>query len=275
MKKIHIGIIVGGIIAAVILALSLSSRSEKGQGAISKMPSLEDAESASSDGKLLEARDLYKNAAESITDANKLKKIQEKLEEVNIKLILSPIIDECSTEYVVKPRDALVKIARKFDTTVNLIKRSNNLSSDTIRPRQKLKINTCKFSIVVDKSQNLLFLKKKGEVIKTYSVSTGKDNSTPTGTFHIDRNKLTNPTWYKTGAIIPPDSPDNILGSRWMGLGGVDDGGVEIEGYGIHGTTKPNELGKQITLGCVRMKNEDVEVLFDIVPVGAEVIIID
>ena len=169
----------------------------------------------------------------------------------------------------------MIKIARKFGTTVNLIKRSNNLSSDTIRLGQKLKINTCKFSIVVDKSQNLLFLKKKDEVIKTYSVSTGKDNSTPTGTFYINRDKLINPTWYKTGAIIPPDSPENILGSRWMGLGGVDDGGVEIEGYGIHGTTKPNELGRQITLGCVRMKNEEVEIVYDIVPVGTEVIIID
>ena len=60
-----------------------------------------------------------------------------------------------------------------------------------------------------------------------------------------------------------------------MGIEGIDDGGVEIEDYGIHGTTKTNELGKQITLGCVRMKNEDVEVLFDVVPIGAEVIIID
>jgi len=275
MKKTHIGIIVGGIIVAIILALSLPSKNEKGQGAISKMPSLEDAGNAFSSGKLLEARVLYKNAVENVTDADKLKKIQERLEDINIKLILSPIIDECSTEYAVQPRDALAKIARKFNTTVNLIKRSNNLSSDTIRPNQKLKINTCKFSIVVDKSQNLLFLKRKGEVIKTYIVSTGKDNSTPTGTFYIGRNKLIKPTWYKTGAIIPPDSPENILGSRWMGLGGVDDGGVEIEGYGIHGTIKPNDLGKQITLGCVRMKNEDIEVLFDIVPVGIEVIIID
>ena len=275
MKKIHVGIIGGGIIVAIILALSLSSTSEKGQGAISKLPSLEDAENAFSEGKLLEARDLYKKAVESIIDANKLKKIQERLEDINIKIILSPIKDECSAEYVVQPKDALVKIAKKFGTTVNLIKRSNNLSSDTIRPNQKLKINTCKFSIVVDKSQNLLFLKKKGEVIKTYIVSTGKDNSTPIGTFYINRDKLIKPTWYKTGAIIPPDSPDNILGSRWMGLGGVDGGGAEIEGYGIHGTTEPNDLGKQITLGCVRMKNQDVEVLFDIVPVGTEVIVID
>ncbi len=275
MKKVHIGIIVGGIVVAIILALSLSSKSDKDQNTISKMLSLEDAESAFSEGKFLEARTLYKNAMENATNINKLKKIQKRLEDINIKIILSPILDECSVEYVVRPKDVLIKIARKFGTTVNLIKRSNNLSSDTIRLGQKLKINTCKFSIVVDKSQNLLFLKKKGEVIKTYIVSTGKDNSTPTGTFHIDRNKLINPTWYKTGAIIPPDSPENILGSRWMGLGGVDGGGVEIEGYGIHGTTKPNELGRQITLGCVRMKNEEVEIVYDIVPVGTEVIIID
>jgi len=275
MKKVHIGIIVGGIVVAIILALSLSSKSDKDQNTISKMLSLEDAESAFSEGKFLEARTLYKNAMENATNINKLKKIQKRLEDINIKIILSPILDECSVEYVVRPKDVLIKIARKFGTTVNLIKRSNNLSSDTIRLGQKLKINTCKFSIVVDKSQNLLFLKKKDEVIKTYSVSTGKDNSTPTGTFYINRDKLINPTWYKTGAIIPPDSPENILGSRWMGLGGVDDGGVEIEGYGIHGTTKPNELGRQITLGCVRMKNEEVEIVYDIVPVGTEVIIID
>ncbi len=81
MKKIHVGIIVGGIIAAIILALSLSSRSEKDQGVVSKMSSLGDAESAFDNGKLLEARAHYKNAAEGITDDNKLKKIQKKLED--------------------------------------------------------------------------------------------------------------------------------------------------------------------------------------------------
>jgi len=275
MKKVHVGIIIGGIILAVILALVLPSKNEKNQRVIVNEFSLKDADNIFDSGKLLEARDLYKEAAKKVVDGKKLKKIQERLEEININLILSPIIDEYSTAYVVKYGDALVKIAKKFGTTVNLIKRANNLPSDVIHPNQKLKVTTCKFFIVVDKSQNILFLKREGEVIKTYMVSTGKDNSTPTGVFHIGSDKLIKPTWYKTGAIIPPDSPDNVLGSRWMGLKGVDDGGVEIEGYGIHGTTKPNELGKQITLGCVRMQNEDIEVLFDIVSVGTEVIIID
>jgi len=275
MKKVHVVIIISGIILAVILALSLPSKNREEKNVSVERFSLKDAESAFDSGKLLEARDLYKEVAKKALAVKELKKIQERLEEINIKILLSPTMDEYSTTYVVKHGDALVKIAKKFGTTVNLIKRANNLSSDVIRPNQKLKVSSCKFSIVVDKSQNLLFLKREAEVIKTYIVSTGKDNSTPTGTFSIANDKLIKPTWYKTGAIIPPDSPDNILGSRWMGLKGVDDGGVEIDGYGIHGTTKPNELGKQITLGCVRMKNEDVEVLFDIISVGAEVIVID
>jgi lipoprotein-anchoring transpeptidase ErfK/SrfK len=274
MKKVHIVIISGCIILGIVLGLSLISKNRKGR--ISAEPvSLKEAEEAFSKGDLSKARALYEKAMENTEDAEKLRKARQRIEEINLRIVLSPEMDECSVEYLVQPGDVLLKIAGKFNTTVNLIKRANKLTSSTIRPGQKLKVNTCKFSLVIDKSQNLLLLKRAGKVIKTYIVSTGKDNSTPAGTFYIDRNKLVNPTWYKTGAVIPPDSPENILGSRWMGLKGIDDGGVEIEGYGIHGTTTPDELGQQITLGCIRMKNEDVEVLFDLVPSGTEVVIID
>ena len=275
MKKVHIGIIAGVIFLGIVTVLSIASRNKNHKGVVLEMSSLKKAESAFNNGQFLEARALYQGVMETIEDIGKLKEVQKRVEEINMKIILSPITDECSTEYKVKYGDALIKIAKKFKTTVGLIKRANNLTSSTIRPNQKLKINTCKFSVVVDKSQNLLFLKRKGEVVKTYIVATGKDNSTSVGACYIDPNKLIKPTWYKTGAVIPPDSPENILGSRWMGLRGADDGEGEIEGYGIHGTTQPNELGKQITLGCIRMKNEDVEELFDIIPIGTEVIIVD
>ena len=67
--------------------------------------------------------------------------------------------------------------------------------------------------------------------------------------------------------VIPADSPDNILGSRWMGF--------DLPGYGIHGTTEPESIGKSCTQGCVRMLNSEVEELYDIVPVGTEVTILD
>ncbi len=269
---LSIGLVLLGSIGALIL---VPRKTQPAVPAVTASPLLDEADAAFASGQLLEAKQLYKQALETETRATRLKKIQEKLEAVNINIILSPLADHCSTFYTVKPNDVLGRIARRFNTTITLVKTANNLTSDTIRPGQQLKINTCLFSIVVDKSQNRLFLKRNGEVVKTYQVSTGKDNSTPAGTFRVGRNKLKDPTWYKTGAIIPPNSPQNILGSRWIGIEGADIAGVEIEGYGIHGTTEPDVLGRQVTLGCIRMSNADVEELFDLVPVGTEVIIVD
>ncbi|MFA5199950.1 MAG: L,D-transpeptidase family protein [Candidatus Omnitrophota bacterium] len=51
--------------------------------------------------------------------------------------------------------------------------------------------------------------------------------------------------------------------------------GFDLAGYGIHGTTQPQELGKQVTEGCVRLSNQDVEELYTIVPMGTETTIIE
>ncbi|OIO38761.1 MAG: hypothetical protein AUJ72_01945 [Candidatus Omnitrophica bacterium CG1_02_46_14] len=147
------------------------------------------------------------------------------------------------------------------------MRRSNNLLSDKLTLGEKLKISTYKLSIVIDKSQNTLILKGNEELLKTYTVSTGSNNSTPVGVFKIT-DKLIHPTWYKPdGKVIPYGSPENLLGTRWMGL--------TKEGYGIHGTLKPEKLGQQITDGCIRMRNEEVEELYGIITPGTEVTIVD
>jgi lipoprotein-anchoring transpeptidase ErfK/SrfK len=225
------------------------------------------AEALADKGQLRKAKAIYRQILNNTQDVSYLEEIQNIIEGLNIKMLFSATaVSECSTVYKVKPLDNLTKIANKFNTTVSLIKKTNNLKSDVIRPGQELKVNKCPFSIVVDKSQNVLFLKRNGELVKSYLVSTGKNNSTPVGEFIINE-KIKNPTWFKTGAIIPPDSPENALGSRWMGL--------NTEGIGIHGNRDVNEIGKQVTQGCVRMHNEDVEELFTIVPVKTKVTIIN
>lgn len=217
-------------------------------------------------GELLEAKQAYQNLLNEFPSSGEIVNWQRRIENLNIKLLFSPIVTPKSILYEIKPGDTLVKIAKEFKTTVELIMKSNNLSGEKIIPGKKIKVWNFPFSIVVDKSENTLILQSADEVIKTYIVSTGANNCSPVGNLKII-NKLPNPTWFKAGAVVPADSPQNILGSRWMGL--------DVVGYGIHGTTEPKNLGKQVTQGCVRMSNSEAEELYTIVPVGTEVTIID
>jgi lipoprotein-anchoring transpeptidase ErfK/SrfK len=194
-------------------------------------------------------------------------KIRSTIEELNMKIMQLPAITAGSTEYTVQPGDTLTVIAKKFNTTVALIKKINGLKSDMIRSGQKLKINTSTFSIHVDKTRNILLLKKDGIPFKTYKIATGKDNSTPTGVFTIV-DKMVKPPWTKPGVgVIMPDSDEYELGERWMP--------ISAPGYGIHGTNDESSIGKQSTAGCIRMHNDDVIELYDIVPRGTEVEIVD
>lgn len=168
--------------------------------------------------------------------------------------------------YTVKTGDSLYVLAKKYKTTVDLIKKMNGMSSDDLYPNMKLKIYNAPFSIEVNKKANTLVLYANNKPVKQYSVATGKNNGTPAGTFKIS-NKLVNPTWFKTGAILPPGSPENALGSRWMGFDRTE--------YGIHGTIEPQTIGTQASQGCVRMLNADVEELYSMVPSGTQVTIKD
>lgn len=174
--------------------------------------------------------------------------------------------DAHSLIYEIKPGDNLTKIAKKHGVTPDMVRKVNSIQGDKIRPGKKLKIPTYKFSVIVDKSLNTLVLKGDEEILKTYVVATGKDNSTPVGTFKIT-DKLENPTWYKAGAVIASGKRENELGTRWLG--------ITAKGYGIHGTIDPGSLGSQVTAGCVRMNNSDVEELYSYLVPGTEVTIVD
>ncbi len=224
------------------------------------------ARSLETKGLLPEAKEAYQKLVAEFPSSREVMDWQKKAEELNIKLLFSPVVTSGSTLYEVRPGDNLTKIAKHFNTTTELLAKANSLKDAKIYAGQKLKVWTAPFSLLVYKSQNIMILKSNEEIIKTYVVSTGKDNCTPAGNFKIV-NKLTNPTWFKSGAVVPASSPDNILGTRWLGF--------DLAGYGIHGTTEPQLLGKQVTAGCVRMLNADVEELYTIIPIGTEVTVVE
>jgi len=98
-----------------------------------------------------------------------------------------------------------------------------------------------------------------GEVLATFHIAVGADVSpSPTGDFEIV-SRLSNPTYYHPGKVIP-GGKDNPLGTRWLGL--------SLKGYGIHGTNMPHSIGRAASHGCIRLRNRDAERLFELVQVG-------
>jgi len=113
--------------------------------------------------------------------------------------------------------------------------------------------------LVISIPDRKVALIEDGRVVKVYPVAVGKTSTpSPRGSFHI-ASRVQHPTWYQPGKAVGP-GPANPLGTRWMGLG--------YKGYGIHGTKMPLSIGKAASHGCIRMRNRDVEDLFNHVELG-------
>jgi L,D-transpeptidase ErfK/SrfK len=116
--------------------------------------------------------------------------------------------------------------------------------------------------IVISTSDHKLVLFSGDQILKIYDVAVGKPSTpSPKGEFKIV-NHVKNPTWYGPGTVVRPGK-NNPLGTRWMGL--------SAKGYGIHGTNVPSSIGKSASHGCIRMRQADIEELFDLVDVGVTV----
>ena len=267
-KKILIiaGVTIIGIAAVIFLPKGKKHTREIQGSSLKPKELFERAVALQNNHEIVKAKEVYQDLLTNHSDYEDMEAVQQKLSEVNLQIIYSNTQSAKTVLHEVQTGDTLGKLAKKYGTTVELIKKKNNLTSDVIRLGQKLYVWTGSFNIFVDKSQNILILKDGDQVVKVYDVATGANNITPIGTFKI-QSKLVDPVWFKAGAVIPPESPQNVLGTRWLGF--------DLPGYGIHGTVEPDKMRQQVTAGCVRMRNEEIEELYDLVPVGTTVTLVD
>ncbi|MDP2652558.1 MAG: L,D-transpeptidase family protein [Candidatus Omnitrophota bacterium] len=272
-KKVAIisAVVVLLLLTVFLLSKGKATRVEAGGGQASSGAQLKELQSKASalkkDNEVVKAREVYQEIMTNYPEAENIDSVQKELETLNLDIIFSSVVvDGKTVMHEVVTGDTLAKIAKKYNTTVELVQRSNNLKSDVIRLGQKLRVWTGSFNVFVDKSQNILILKDGNDVVKVYQVSTGENNSTPVGKFKVT-SKLVDPVWFHRGVVVPPESPANVLGSRWLGF--------DIPGYGIHGTVQPETIGQQVTAGCVRMRNQEVEELYSLIPMNTEVVVVD
>lgn len=190
---------------------------------------------------------------------------EELLGRVNIALVFSPRAMPEKEEYVVRPGDSLGKLAGRFGTTIDLLRKGNGISGTVIRIGDRLRILQGVFRVDVDVTRNELVLTLNDRFFKRYPVGTGKYQKTPVGTSVIT-DRIAQPTWWRPdGRAVPYGDPDNVLGTHWLSL--------DIRGYGIHGTWEPQTIGQHESAGCVRLLNTDIEELYTLLPVGTEVVL--
>lgn len=101
------------------------------------------------------------------------------------------------------------------------------------------------------------------EVVLNTKVAIGtRDTPTPGGTFYIKE-------------LLQPPNPDSVYGTYAYGLSGFSNVLTSFAGgegvIGVHGTNDPSVIGQDVSHGCIRMTNEDIEKLVPILPLGTPV----
>lgn len=232
-------------------------------------PALDIVDTYLKEGKKYEARNILSDFFINKKIPEKQKEIKELLDKLNEELVFSPLPSPDATIYTVQPGDVLARIAKRFNTTYELIMKINGISPTRLNIGDQLKVVTGRTKIVISKSDFTLTLLLNDHYVKQYRIATGKNDKTPVGTFEV-KNKMKEPVWYSPdGGVFPYGHKENILGTRWIGFKDKPN----LHGYGIHGTTQPETIGTASSNGCIRMLNSDVEELYDFVTLNTEIII--
>ncbi len=208
---------------------------------------------------------------------------------------LGPRDDVVGTLQVTKARaeDTLSDIARRFNVGYEEIVDANpgidpwvpGAGTDIVIPTQFVLPDADRQGIVINLAAMRLFYfpkAKPGEPqqVITHPIGIGRVGwRTPEGSTKVV-SKTAAPAWIPTAAIrkehaadgdplpsVVPPGPDNPMGTHVLRLGWPE--------YAIHGTDKPPSIGLRGTHGCLRMYPEDIVGMYEAVPVGTPVTVVN
>jgi L,D-transpeptidase ErfK/SrfK len=141
-------------------------------------------------------------------------------------------------------------------------------------------------TLVLDRSRRLLTVFENGRPLRRFPVAVGMPGwETPVGTFQV-MEKTINPVWeHPQKGTHTPAGPANPLGSRWIGFhqdcqgrrGWDGEQMLDIKGCvvtGFHGTPNRWTVGRALSHGCVRLHDEDVREVFELVSIGTPVTVL-
>jgi LysM repeat protein len=186
----------------------------------------------------------------------------------------------CDT-YTVKRNEVLDIIGRRLKVPHEILMQINNISKpQALQAGRPLKVIHGPFHVKVSRSAFTLDLYLQDMYVRSFKVGLGKSgHETPLGHWRVQQGgKLVRPTWTDpdTGRQYKPTDPDYPLGTRWIALEGLDGAAKGRTGFAIHGTKDPDQIGAAGSRGCIRMYNDDVELVYNLlIPPYSEVDILD
>jgi hypothetical protein len=141
---------------------------------------------------------------------------------------------------------------------------------DILRAGQRLRVPTEPVSVLVDVSARWLLLSIGDEVLESFPVGVGREGEETLLGHFVAGGKQKEPTWWpRNRAPVPFGDPENPLGTRWISW--RVPGEAADTSYGFHGTKDPASIGHAASEGCVRMHNRDVELLYELLPLGSAI----
>lgn len=223
----------------------------------------------------LEARATLNSALRDVKGERDRAALREALGTLNERILFSPYLtpgDPMCLMHTIGAGDYLSTLPKKhkLGTDWRLIQRINRIADpNRIRGGQQVKLVRGPFHAKVDKSEYRLDLywgdpEKKDEwvFIRSFAVGLGELDSTPVGEYVV-RNREANPSWRnpRTGERFDRDDPKNPIGEYWVGLDGLGEA-AKHTGYGLHGTVEPQSIGRQMSMGCVRLLDDEIALVF-------------
>jgi hypothetical protein len=187
--------------------------------------------------------------------------------------------DQLCDLYKVEPGDNLEALGRRFSIPYRILMRINSISDPrSLRSGETIKVINGPFRCKVYRSAFTMDLYLQDTFVRSFTVGLGKPGrETPTGRWRV-KGKLLSPTWTDpdTGKTYEADDPDYPLGARWISLEGLDGGAKGRTGFAIHGTKSPQQLGTAGSRGCIRLYDDDVKLVYDLLRAGvSEVVVVE
>ena len=235
-------------------------------------------------GRIIEARDRLNHALDLKLSESIRAEVKNQLTMLSELWLFSRDVlvgDTLSALYEVQPNEKLSIIAKRYKVPYEALMRLNNIKRpELLQAGSKIKVLNGPFLAVIKRSTFTMDLYLQGTFVKSYKVGLGRDKfETPTGTWLVAKDgKLVKPPWTDpdTGRRYIADDPDYPLGSRWIGLAGLEGAAKGRTGFAIHGTKDPETIGTRSSRGCIRLFNGDAIEVYDLMEPGfSEVLVVE